>query len=100
MLIAHVRFQVAENERERALVTLMAEAATVRALAGCLTFQPFADPLDPAAVGVMHEWRDRECFAAYTASPGFAAMGAVLRPMMTSPPISRRFDARLMDSIN
>ena len=100
MLIAHVRFQVAESDRDRALVTLLAEAATVRALPGCLTFQPFADPLNPAAIGILHEWRDGECFAAYTASPAFASVGAVLRPMMTEPPVSRRFDARLMESIN
>ena len=38
-------------------------------------------------------------FDAYLASPPFARSGEVLRPMMTGVPLSRRFDASLIESV-
>jgi quinol monooxygenase YgiN len=100
MLIAHVYFSVAENDRQKALDTLIAEAPTVRAMAGCLAFMPFVDPTNSEGLGILHEWETDEAFGAYIASPGFAEAGRVLRPMMTGAPISRRFDAKLLQTVN
>ena len=100
MLIAHVTFAVAEPERQAALASLVAEAETVRAMPGCLAFTPFADPIDRQKVGIVHEWETDEQFRAYTQSPSFAASGRMLRPMMVDQPVSRRFEATLIESIN
>ncbi len=100
MLIAHVYFTVAAAERQKALDTLLAEALTVRAMKGCQRFVPFLDPTSPDGLGILHEWDREEDFAAYTSSPGFTDVGQVLRPMMTGAPVSRRFDARPLQTVN
>lgn len=100
MLIAHVRFRVAEHDRQKALDALTANADRTRVMKGCLAFVPFLDPIDGQGVGVLHEWQTGQDFAAYAASAGFAETSAVLRPLMTEPPISRRFDARLIETLD
>ena len=100
MLIAHVMFKVAPDQRQLALDALLAEATEVRAMAGCLSFQPFLVPDNPSAVGIIHEWDSTEHFAAYASSSGFASIGLILRPMMIDAPVSKRFDATLLETIN
>ncbi len=95
MFLAHLIFTVEPARRPEALSALLSETAMVRAMPGCALFLPFTDPADAAALGVIHEWESEAQFAAYLASPGFAEIGAQLRPMMTAPPVSRRFDATL-----
>jgi len=99
MLIAHVTFQTAAENRKKALDALLFELPAVLAMPGCLKFQPYADPASPTRLGVVHEWEDAESFAAFTASPGFARSGAVVRPLMTAPPVSRRFEAKLLEIV-
>jgi quinol monooxygenase YgiN len=48
---------------------------------------------------VIHEWDDQESFAGYVESDSFARSGAVLRPMMTGAPVSRRFRAELLETV-
>lgn len=100
MRVVHVFFKVRAEERSAALEALVAGAAAVRAMPGCRTFLPFLDPTDAEAIGVMHEWETDADFAAYVASPIFVANAAVLRPLMTAPPVSRRFDATLAETVN
>ena len=100
MLVAHVRFRVAEHDRQKAFDALMANADRTRAMKGCLAFVPFLDPTDGQGIGVLHEWQTGQDFAAYAASAGFAETSAILRPLMTEPPISRRFDAQLIETLN
>lgn len=95
MLVAHVHFTVDPGLRTYALAALLAEAEAVRRMPGNLLFVPFADPTDPAAVRVIHEWQTATDFEGYLASPTFAAAGQTLRPMMSAPPVSHRFDATL-----
>jgi quinol monooxygenase YgiN len=99
MLIAHLTFNVSPENRARALDTLLEEAPTVRAMKGCVTFLPFLDPADDGALGVVHEWETEADFAAYAASNAFKNSGAVLRPMMTAAPVSKRFAAELLDMV-
>ena len=47
----------------------------------------------------MHEWTDQSAFAAYLASEAFARSNAVLRPLITEGPLSRRFRAELVESV-
>jgi quinol monooxygenase YgiN len=100
MLIAHVHFTVTPSERQKALEALLAEVPVVRALPGCRAFHPFLDATDPAGLGIVHEWTDEESFGAYVTSAGFAEVGKVLRPMMTAAPVSKRFDAKLLETVN
>lgn len=99
MLIAHLTFNVAPENRARALDRLVAEAPAVRAMPGCAAFLPFIDPTDDSALGVVHEWETEADFAAYTASEAFRTSGAVLRPMMTAAPVSKRFAAELLEMV-
>lgn len=96
MLIAIVTFKTATADRPKAIATLLDEGRTVRAMPGCIRFQPLADPADDMQTALLHEWFDEAAFAAYTASPGFADVGVILRPLMTEPPVSRRFAASLL----
>lgn len=100
MLIAHLRFPVAPQRRPEALAALLHGAAEVRAMQGCLAFQPFYDPADDAVLGVLHEWAREEDFNAYLASAAFQRLGAALRPMMTGAPVSRRFRAELLEVVH
>lgn len=100
MFIAHVFFQVAQAHREQALAAVLAERPSVSAMRGCLVFVPFVDPADPTGLGIVHEWATEADFLAYTASPGFAAVGRILRPLMTAAPRSRRFEATLCETVN
>lgn len=100
MLIAHVTFVVAKADSAKALAALVGEAPQVRAMNGCVAFLPFQDPSDPAQIGVLHEWETGDDFAKYATSPEFARVGEILRPMMLKPPVSRRFDAILIESVN
>lgn len=99
MLIAHVHFTVAQVDRQNALDALLAELPAVRAMRGCRVFLPFLDPGDPCRLGVLHEWETADDFAAYAASPAFAEVGRTIRPLMTEPPESHRFDARLIETV-
>lgn len=98
MLIAHVTFPVSSENRTLAIDTLTKEIADVRAMTGCVAFVPFLDPTNETDVGVLHEWESADDFAAYIASDSFAAIGAVLRPIMVGLPVSKRFDATLIDT--
>lgn len=99
MLIAHVRFPIAPEDREVATEALLADVETVRAMPGCIAFFPIHDPSDAAVLGVVHEWETESDFAAYTASDAFKKFGAIIRPLMTGTPISRRFRSELIEVV-
>ena len=98
MLIGHVTFPVSPENRTLAIDTLTKEVSAVRAMKGCIAFVPFLDLTNEQDVGVLHEWETAADFAAYIASDSFAAIGAVLRPIMVAPPVSKRFDATLIET--
>ncbi|MFT6451687.1 MAG: quinol monooxygenase YgiN [Halocynthiibacter sp.] len=100
MFIAHVTFPVSRENRAFALEALLKEVDFVRALPGCIAFIPFLDPTDPQGLGVLHEWTSAEEMGAYLASDCFASIGEILRPIMAAPPISKRFDAQLIETVN
>lgn len=99
MFIAHVDFDVAPEDRPHALAVLEMEVEDVRDLPGCVSFAPYADPVLPGRVSVVHEWTDETGFAAYLSSRAFARSGEELRPLMTAPPSSRRYHATLLEEV-
>lgn len=100
MRLAHLTFAVQPEAQHEALGVLLEEVPVVRKMEGCLAFIPFIDPTTTGGIGVLHEWTSEADFAAYLASPTFAAAGARLRPLMTGEPDSRRFDASLIAVVN
>jgi quinol monooxygenase YgiN len=93
MLIVIVDFAVAPGDAALAQGALDGDAPIVRALPGNLGYSVWTDPHQPGCFRLMHEWTDDASFAAYRASEGFKAVGAVLFPLMTGTPTSRVFDA-------
>ncbi len=99
MFIAVLDFTTAATDRPDALAQLDAERAEVRAMPGNVAFRIYASRENDDQVTVVHEWEDRASFAAYLGSDAFARSGAVLRPMMTGTPVSRRFEAELVETV-
>ena len=99
MLIAVLDLRTDPTDRPAALAQLEGEREEIRTMPGNLDFRVYADRGDAGAVRVLHEWADEPSFAAYLASDAFARSGAVLRPLVTEPPVSRRFSADLLETV-
>jgi quinol monooxygenase YgiN len=99
MLIAVLDLHTAAADRPAALTQLDRERDEIRAMPGNLDFRVYAARHAGGDVTVIHEWEDEPSFAAYLASPSFARSGAVLRPLMSEPPVSRRFRATLLETV-
>jgi quinol monooxygenase YgiN len=99
MYLAIVDFTTSAEDRPAALAQLESELGTVRALPGCLGCRVFPSRESDTDVTILHEWADAESFQAYADSASFAASGAVLRPLMTTAPLSRRFRAELVEAV-
>ncbi len=99
MLIAVLDLRTTAADRPAALAQLDRERGEIRAMPGNLDFRVYAARDDEESVTVLHEWADRPSFAAYLASQAFARSNAVLRPLVTEPPVSRRFGADLLETV-
>jgi quinol monooxygenase YgiN len=99
VLIAIVDFNTAATDRPAALAQLDGEREQVRAMPGNLAFRVFASREDDTGITIVHEWDDEASFAGYLRSESFAHAGKVLRPMMTGAPVSRRFNAALLEVV-
>ena len=99
MLIAVLDLRTSPTDRPIALAQLDGERDEIRGMPGNLDFRVYAARHDPEAVTVIHEWTDESSFAGYLSSEAFARSGAVLRPLVTAPPVSRRFRAALLETV-
>ncbi len=99
MLIAVLDLHTTPADRVAALAQLDAERDEIRAMPGNRDFRVYADRADDGGVTVIHEWVDEPSFAAYLSSGAFERSGAVLRPLMAAPPLSRRFLAELFETV-
>lgn len=99
MLIAVLDLHTTATDRSAALAQLDRERDEIRAMPGNLDFRVYAARDSEEDVTVLHEWADEPSFAAYLASDSFARSGAVLRPLMSAPPVSRRFHADLLETV-
>ena len=100
MFIAILDISTTTADRPAALAQLDREQSEVRAMPGNVAFRVYASRAQDTGVTVVHEWVDEASFAGYLASDSFARSGAVLRPMMTEAPCSRRFHADLVETVN
>jgi quinol monooxygenase YgiN len=99
LFIAVLDLRTTSADRPAALAQLDSERAEIRAMPGNLDFRVYAARDDEEAVVVIHEWVDEPSFAGYLASDAFARSGAAIRPLVTSPPVSRRFHADLLETV-
>ncbi|GAA1766183.1 hypothetical protein GCM10009795_010930 [Nocardioides hankookensis] len=99
MFIAVLDLHTTPADRSAALAQLDGERDEIRAMPGNVAFRVYAARDDESAVTVVHEWADEPSFAGYLSSEAFARSGAVLRPLMTEPPVSRRFRADLVETV-
>lgn len=97
MIIAHLTFETTTANVKDALSTIVAHCDRVQGMKGCAAFIPFQDAQNDRRIGIVHEWDHADAFEAYLASDVFKDMGQRLRPLMEGPPVSRRFDAQLLD---
>jgi quinol monooxygenase YgiN len=100
MFIAIVDFRTAPSDRPVARAQLDLERPAVLTMPGCVDFRVFDSGEDPGGLTVLHEWTDEASFAGYLRSDEFAQSGEVIRPLMTEPPVSRRFHAELAELVN
>jgi quinol monooxygenase YgiN len=99
MLICLLDLRTAEADRSAALAQLDRERHEIRAMPGNIDFRVYAARHNEEEVRVIHEWADEASFAAYLASDSFARSGEVLRPLMSVPPVSRRYRASLLETV-
>jgi quinol monooxygenase YgiN len=99
MFIAILDLRTTPADRPAALAQLDGERPEIRAMPGNLDFRVYTSREDEEAIAVIHEWADEPSFAGYLASDAFTRSGAVLRPLVTVPPVSRRFHASLLETV-
>ena len=99
MFIAILDLGTSAADRPRALAQLEAERPLVRSMPGNLAFRVYESREDDRSVTVVHEWSDQSSFVDYLASDAFARSNAILRPLVTEGPVSRRFRAELIESV-
>jgi quinol monooxygenase YgiN len=99
MFIAVLDLRTTSADRAAALAQLDSEREEIRAMPGNLDFRVYAARDDDEAVAVIHEWVDEPSFAGYLSSDAFTRSGAVLGPLVSSPPVSRRFHADLLETV-
>jgi quinol monooxygenase YgiN len=98
MLIAILDLRTSAADRPTALAQLDSERDEIRAMPGNLDFRVYAGR-DGESVTVIHEWADQPTFTAYLESEAFTRSSRVLTPLMTEPPLSRRFAAELLETV-
>lgn len=99
MFIAVLDLRTAPIDRPVVLAHLDNEREEIRAMPGNLEFRVYAARDDEEGVVVIHEWDDERSFADYLATDVFDRLGKVLRPLLSVPPVSRRFRATLLETV-
>jgi quinol monooxygenase YgiN len=90
MIMALVDFEVSPDSRAELLRLIRPFLSEARAMAGNQSYRVSTNSESASHIGLMHEWDTLEHFRAYTSSDLMARMGKLLRPAMTTPPVSRR----------
>lgn len=94
-----VDFEVSPADRADILQALRPLLAEARAVDGNLGYRAVTDSESAAHIGLTHAWETLEHFRAYAASDLFHGIGGLLRPAMTTPPVSRRLRADSLEEI-
>ena len=98
MFIAILDLTTTTADRPAVLEQLRSEKPGVRSMPGNVDFRVYAGD-DDTTVTALHEWDSQDAFQAYLESDAFARSGEVIRPLVTAPPVSRRFRAELIETV-
>jgi quinol monooxygenase YgiN len=98
--VAILDLSIAATDRHAAIAQLESEQPVVSAMPGCVGFRVFASRQSDGGITVLHEWTDAPSFEDYLVSDAFARSSELLRPMMTSAPVSRRFNVELVETVH
>ena len=90
MFIAILDLLTTLEYRSEILAQLESEQPTTTAMKGCESFRVFTQREEGTSITAIHEWDEESSFDAYLGSDAFARSGAVLRPLLAGPPLSRR----------
>ncbi|MEO8684996.1 MAG: antibiotic biosynthesis monooxygenase [Devosia sp.] len=97
--MALIDFEVAPESRAGLLQALQPLLAEVRGFDGNRGYRAWTDSESVGHMGLMHEWDTLEHFRAYASSGLFDRMGKILRPAMTTPPVSRRLRTESIEEV-
>lgn len=97
--IAILDLSLAAADRPAAIRQLESERPRVRSMPGSVAFRVYPSIENDTDIAVLHEWLDEASFRGYLDSDVFERSSAVLRPLATAPPVSRRFHVELIESI-
>jgi quinol monooxygenase YgiN len=97
--MALIDFEVAPESRAGLLQALQPLLAEARSVAGNRGYRALADSESASHVGLMHEWETLEQFRTYASSDLVDRIGKILRPAMTTPPVSRRLRTESIEEV-
>ena len=97
MFIAIVEVDIKPEAVADTVAALEKDRAAALSMPGCLAFRSCAINGAPAKIVLVEEWEDAASFEAYKASPAFAEAMGTIKPVMAGAPVSRAFNATLVE---
>lgn len=88
MKLITVEALFSNNDAANAIALFEGHAPAVRDMAGCKSYDLYADPDHAGNIVIVQRWESMSQFDAYRTSNAFAQLGAGLKPMMTTPPVT------------
>lgn len=85
LITVEAKFATANLDAAVALFTAQADA--VREMEGCMHYVLFRSSSGDG-IAILQHWKTLEQFESYRASEIFSKLGAGLRPLMTTPPVT------------
>ena len=85
MKLVVVEGSLSDDKLEQAIQAVQEQAGGVRAMDGCVSYATYDDG---AKLAIVQRWQTAGHFDAYRQSDLFARLGTILKPLMTSPPVT------------
>ncbi|APA97544.1 putative quinol monooxygenase [Nocardia seriolae] len=90
-VVAEIHGVAGAEDRLRTALEAMIEPSLAEP--GCVSYQPFANPNDPAHMVVVEEWKDADALEQHFATDHFRRIAAVLDEIVAEPMVIRRLVA-------
>ncbi|MBU3067049.1 antibiotic biosynthesis monooxygenase [Nocardia sp. NEAU-G5] len=90
-VVAELRASAGQEDRLRTALEAMIEPSLAEP--GCLTYQPFANPNDPAHAVVVEQWHDADALEKHFTTEHFQHVAGVLKGILAEPMIINRLVA-------
>ncbi|MEU6559380.1 putative quinol monooxygenase [Nocardia nova] len=90
-VVAELRVIPGSEDRLRTALEAIVEPSLAEP--GCLSYQPFTNPNDPAHMVVVEEWQDADALETHFKTDHFQHLAGVLEGILAEPLIIRRLVA-------